>query len=146
MVFNLRPSQGEPCKPYLLDSIVHYCTNCLTREMPLHNLLPCCNLCLFYSPPQVHFVGAWLVSFWMTSHHDVFGQPGLLFPWDGFQWYSLLGIWSMFTCCKWPNHWRWSLLITAVSGGCHALISTNKHCFPQLQALKHSITTAPTWS
>ena len=27
---------------------------------------------------------------------DVFGRPGLLFPWDGFQWYSLLGIRSMF--------------------------------------------------
>ena len=47
----------EQCRPhghtYLLNSIVHYCTNCLTREMPPHNLLPCCNLCLFFSPLQV---------------------------------------------------------------------------------------------
>ena len=87
---------------HLVDSIVHYCTICLTRKMPPHNLIPCCNLCLFYSPPQVHFVDV----FWMTSRHVVFGRPGLIFPWDGFQWYSLLGIQSMFIRCKWPNYWR----------------------------------------
>ena len=26
-----------------------------------------------------------LMSFWMTSHHDVFVWPGLLFAWAGFQ-------------------------------------------------------------
>ena len=66
--------------------------------MPPHNPLPCYNLCLFYIPPQVLFQ-ILLISFWMTSCHDVFGRPGLLFPWDGFQWYSLLGIRSMFIRC-----------------------------------------------
>ena len=66
----------------------------------------------------VHPRAILLMSFWMTSCHDVFGWPGSLFLWDGFQSYSLLGVRSMFIYSKWPDHWRRHFLITAVSWGC----------------------------
>ena len=53
--------QLDSAVQYLLTGQhVHYYSNCLTREMPPHNPVPCCNLCLFYSPPQVHFVDVFL--------------------------------------------------------------------------------------
>ena len=57
----------------------------------------------------------------MTSCHDVFGRPDLSFPWDGFQKYSFLRIQSMSILWRWPNHWRWHFLMTAVSWGCLVL-------------------------
>ena len=64
----------------------------------------------------VHPRSILLMSFWMSSRHDVLGWPGFLFPWNGFQWYSLLRIRSLFIHCKWLNHLRRCVLITAVKG------------------------------
>ena len=90
---------------------MHYWANCLTREMPPHNLLPCCNLCLFYSPPQVYFVDISLddLSLWCL------GSARSSFSVGWFPVVQLVRIRSMFIRWKWPNHWRWRFLITAVS-------------------------------
>ena len=63
-----------------------------------------------------------LMSFLITSLHDILGRPGLRFPWTGFQVYSFLGIRSMSMRCTCPNHWRRRFLITDVSWGCFVLV------------------------
>ena len=72
---------------YLLDSIMHYCSKCLTRDHIIR------SLAATSASYKVHPRSTLLMSFWTTSHHHVFGRPGLLFQWDGFQWYSLRALW-----------------------------------------------------
>ena len=82
--------------------------------MPPHNPLPCCNLYLFYSPPQVHFVDVFLDDLLPRCLWSAWSSFSMGFF---FQWYRLLGIRSMFIRCKWLNHWRRRFLMTAVSWG-----------------------------
>ena len=96
------------CKTYQL-----YCTNSSSYLVGsifitgwLHRCLNIiCSLTATSASSKVHPRSILLMSFWMIYCHDIFGQPSLLFLWDGFQWHSLLGILSMFICCKWQNHW-----------------------------------------
>ena len=83
-----------------------------------------CYLAATSASSTVHPMSNLLISFWKISRHDVFGWPGLRFPWDGFQKYSFLGIQSMSIHWRWlnhVNHWSWRFLTTVVSWGCLVL-------------------------